>query len=423
MSRPGWLLAAAAVTMSAACSDNTTPGQGDFTVSPAAAWAGSDVIITAHDLSAASAPVVRAGDSTLTVHPVNDSTWAVTLPTTAAGPVQLAVALGGESATLPVTVRGFTGLQTFTADFNWDLLVWPRTGDAGVLAGDANGNLVRLNATTGAVATFDSVFDATLMHSPGVTTADSTFLLRPRLSAALESWKLYPAPARTAQYGTLTTTRQAMQFGPTAFFVSHNHEFDVATSQGSYTEPAEETSGVIMSPAHDRATIRVNSDPSGVPVFDVSTGGVAYRVADLKSAEGADFSSDGQLLAVAGGTADPGSAHRVVLVRASDGAVLHDTTLASVVWSVALDRTRPLVYVGIDIPDAAGGGATHPGVVVLDRNTFGRLGTLAAPSSGPGCIISGCYGGVLAVSSEPAVYAIWSWQIPETRAWRFGTAE
>ena len=425
MSRPASVFVAASVIILAACSDSTTPGQGDFTVSPATAWAGSEIQVTAHGLTGAvAAPVVRAGDSVLAVRPVGDYIWAVRLPATAGGPVALTVETDGQSETLPpITVRGFTASATFPVAFTWDLLVWPRTGDAGVLGGDDKGNLVQVNVSTGAVTTFDSLFDASLMRGPGVTTDDSTFLLRPRLSTALESWTLNPAPTRIAQYTAFAVTRQMMQFGPDEFFRSRAHEFDVMGPGGIYTEEAEETSGVIMSPTHDRATTRVNRDPNGAAVFNVATGAVAYRLADLQSVEGADFSGDGQLLAAAGGTAGVESAHRAVLLRASDGTVLHDTTFTNVVWSIALDRDRPLVYVGIDIPDAAGGGATHPGVVVLDRNTFAQLGVLAAPPSAPGCIVSGCYGGVLAVSSEPAVYAAWSWQVSELRTWRFGTKD
>ena len=421
MRRPGPTLVACTLAIcAAACSESTTPSQADFTVSPASAWAGSEVTVAGHALVRTSAPpVFRAEDSTLTTRLVNDSTWAVTLPVTASGPVQLTLTLDRDTVTLaPVTVRGFTGTRVFTVDFPWDLLVWPNTADASILAGDLNGNLVLLNATTGAVTTIDSLLDFNLLRGAGPTTHDSTFLLRPRLSTSLEAWTLFPAPTRTDQFGTITSTRQAMQFGPDAFFVSHNHQFDVTAPGGNYSEQAEETSGVIMSPAHDRATIRVNSDASGVPVFDVASGAIAYRVSDLKTAEGADFSRDGQLLAVAGGTAGPEAAHRVVLMRSSDGTVLHDTTLTSVVWSVAIDRDRPLVYVGIDVPDA-GGGTTHPGVVVLDRDTFAPLGVMIVRVSEPVCVMT-CYGGVLAVSGEPAVYAIWSWQ-GNARAWRFAT--
>ena len=425
MSRTRPPLVAAAIALSSiACSDSTTPGQADFTITPATAWAGSEIVVAGHGLATASTPpVFRVGDSTLAGRSVNDSTWAVTLPTTVSGPVTVTLTLNGHGVTLdPVKVRGATRADEFTVRFPWDLLVWPKTGDASVLGGDADGNLVLLNATTGVVTTIDSLIDSNLMRGPGVTTRDSTFLLRPRLSQSLESWTLFPAPARIEQFAAITSTRQVMQFGPDAFFVSHNHQFDVTAPGGNYSEQAEETSGVIMSPTHDRATIRVNSDPSGAPVFNVATGAIAYRLADLTSVQGAEFSADGQLLAAAGGVTGPGTPGRVVLVQAANGTVLQDTTLTSAVWGIALDPNRPLVYVGIDVPDAGGGGATHPGIVVLDRGSLARLGLMVATASGPGCIISGCYGGVLATSSEPAVYAIWSWQ-GNARAWRFGTGD
>jgi hypothetical protein len=189
-----------------------------------------------------------------------------------------------------------------------------------------------------------------------------------------------------------------------------------------------------MSPTHDRATIRVNGDLSGVPVFDVATGGIAYRVPGMQSSEGAAFSADGQWLAVAGGMScvSCSDSARVVVLRANDGTLVHDTTIAGPAWGVAFDRSRPLLYVGITrvgttYVDSLEGPEIHPAVLVLDRDTFAQLGLLAPRLTEPACWSrrgqGGCYGAVLATSDEPAVYAISGSNLPSVYSWRFDTGE
>ncbi len=323
---------AGAVALLAACADNSGPDTGaDFHVSPTRIWAGSDVLVQNRifgDLE--QAPVFRLADSVLAARQVNDSTWTVTLPAWAAGQVMLKLALAsGDTFTLdPVSVRGFTGAHDFSTLIFETVMVWPVGGDAVVLGGDLM-NLLEINATANTLVRLDSLMDWSAANFRGVgpTEQNDEFLVWPH-DSTMQRWKLLPSPELVSPT-TVSYARAAMQFGAGGLFVATNHEFTVTGPGPSYSEQAEEVQGAVMSPSHDRASIRVNWDQAGVPVFDVGTGTIAYRIPGVQSSEGVAFSPDGQWLAVAGGTRCVNcDSARVVLVRASDGEVMHDTTFA-----------------------------------------------------------------------------------------------
>lgn len=436
--RSGLLAVVLAVAgLAAACSDGTRPDSGtDFHVSPARTWAGSDVLVQQHlftDLE--QDPVFQLTDSVLDARKVNDSTWTVTLPVWATGQAMLKLALAsGHTFTLdPIWVRGFAGTQEFSTTIFETLMVRPEARDAVVLGGDGM-NLLEINATRNTQVRLDSLLDwsAANLRGPGPTEQSDEFLVWPH-DSTMQRWTLDPAPEQVSAT-TVTYARAAMQFGQAGLFIATNHEFSVTGPGLSYSEGAEEVQGGVISPAHDRATIRVNWDQAGVPVFDVATGAIAYRVPGMQSSEGAAFSADGQWLAVAGGKSCVGctDSARVVVLRASDGTLVHDTTVAGAAWGVAFDRSRPLLYVGIlrvgtTYVDSLEGPEIHPGVLVLDRDNFTRLGMLAPPLTEPACWSSrgqgGCYGAVLATSDEPAVYAITGFNLRSVYSWRFDTQE
>jgi hypothetical protein len=90
---------------------------------------------------------------------------------------------------------------------------------------------------------------------------------------------------------------------------------------------------------------------TGIPVFSAPAGDLAYVVTQLQSSQAVDFSADGELLAIAGGIGVRGEfsdSDRVMLLQASDGAVIADTVFNDeYVFAVAIDPYRPLVYVGV----------------------------------------------------------------------------
>lgn len=414
-----------------ACDGTVAPETFPVRVAVTAAWAGAEVPIVSQGFRATwLLPSVWLDDVALAVRRVDDTTVAATLPV-ASGPHALSVrGVYTEPTTVPVTVYGYAGADDSYPDIIADVLVWPRTGHASVL-GVSQLGLTLIDLDTKAVTVFDSIFDPArcwdVLRGPGVTYRDSVFLVLP-VGGGIESWRLGPTPVPLASHPGINVTRQVMQLGPDTWLLGHHHFVEVVSRadsaspyQSQVVFQAEETEGVHLSPRKDRATIQIDRAWGGIPVFDVPSGAIAYRVASQEVAAGVDFSADGELLAIVGGTTwFESPTGRVLLVRAADGTVLQDTILDRQVFAVAIDPVRPWLYVGATEPDSSAAplAGHRPIVVVLDRTTFAVIATLRVAPDAPTCD-TGCYKGVIALSDDPVLYVAWGWQPPHTIAWRF----
>jgi hypothetical protein len=207
---------------------------------------------------------------------------------------------------------------------------------------------------------------------------DGSFVLWPVDSATPQVWSLLPSPQKVAD--APAASYSVMMLAGDGYLKGYSNMLQVHGASGDYSEPATDVDGGVMSPTHDRATVRSVWEFSDLPVFDVATGAIAYRLSGVQSSLGVAFSADGQWLAVAGWKKHFAyDSVRVTLVQASGGEVVHDTTFSGHAWGVAFDRSRPLLYVGVDVPDSGAGGGFHPGILVLDSGTFARVGLLAPP--------------------------------------------
>jgi len=339
-------------------------------------------------------------------------------------PVPWQFLLDGEPVLLdPLTIYGYAGTFEMAPSLEWDIAVWPRNGHASII-GTSQGGLTLIELDTRTSRSYAGLGNVSGMRGAGMTYTDNGLLLYPDDSTSLELWSLSGVPTFLRSFPDLKSEpRQSMQLGPDAWFFSSHHEIWTSVRTDS-TQPyqtvrltAEETEGVHMSPRHDRATIQVDYSASGIPVFDSPSGQLAYFLPQLKTSEGADFSPDGELLAVVGGDRGVLTPGRILLVRAETGTVLRDTVIAEPVFAVAFDPVRPLLYVGLSAADSAQG-PEHPAVLVLDLTTFDVLGRLAPPRSTPDCW-GGCYKGVIAISAEPALYTAWSFDSAKTLVSRY----
>jgi hypothetical protein len=425
VARAGLVLAAASAV---ACDGTIAPETFPVRVTVTEAWSGAEVPIVSRGFGATwLLPSVWLDDVALAVRRLDDTTVAATLPVASGSHTLTVRSLYTEPTTAPITVYGYAGADAAYPDIIADVLVWPRTGHASVLGVSQLGlTLIDLDAKT--VTVFDSIFDPArcwdVLRGPGVTLHDSVFVVLP-VGGGASLWHL-GAEASSARRLDFDVFRQVMQLGPDTWLRSGHHSIAVisrADSSSPYQSPvtfsAEETEGVHLSPRKDRATIQIDKAWGGVPVFDVPSGAVAYRITTQEVAAGIDFSTDGELLAVVGGTTwFESPTGRVLLLRASDGEILQDTTLDLQVFTVAIDPVRPWIYVGAAEPDGSLLGGAHPVVLVLDRRTFAVIATLHVPPDAPTCD-TGCYKGVIALSDDPVLYVAWGWQPPHTIAWRF----
>jgi hypothetical protein len=415
----GTALMAAVICVTTACQshDSTEPlpppaPTGPFVISPSAAFAGSTVMIHGAEFrTRGTGAVLGIGDTLTSLARVDDTTMSVHLPATLGGVVTPVLKLDGYQFPLAsITVFGFAAMHSFEESTH-EATVWPRTGRAVVMgfSDETSGlSFFDLDATT--VTTFPQVHY--YLHGPGATYQDSVFLFQSG-GDSIESWRVLPVPERIATYVGIGNgiDWEAMQLSPNQWLTAD--KYDIATPTGLVQ--TFEPQGALMSPRRDRSTLRAlgASGPGfgdrlpGIPVFDVPSGRVAYTV-PLKVAIDADFSPDGELLAMVGGAFYINDMKRVMLFRASTGEVLGDTTLDRTVYSVAIDPSRPLLYVGTIT-------GNRPTIVVLDRSTFRSVGEMEAPAYTSAV----AYPGVIALNSQNGLYFFWYGNGDPSPAWRF----
>ncbi len=337
------------------------------------------------------------------------------LPSTLSGTITPTAEVNGATVNLgTLTAYGFEETVDYSPQLGEDVYVWPRDGHARIMGGTGEGGqpnpgLIFIDLDTHAVQSFPGILSTEFLRGPGATYQDSIVLLQSSADGPVEAWRLLPTPTLVESHPEIVTFRQAMRFGPDAWSTSQSNGINYPGGAGTF---ADEPEGVFMSPRHDRATITVDHIPTGIPVFNIPDGTLAYAVAQLASAQGADFSTDGALLAIAGGsTGHPEGAGRILLLDAATGAVIHDTNVDRRVFAVAIDPVRPLLHVGLIAAD------DRPVVLVLDRSSFKTLGEMAVPTTAPSCFL-GCYKGVIALSNAPALYVFWGYN-GASRAYRF----
>lgn len=387
----------------------------------AEAWAGSTVMIHGGALSEGgdSAVVQLSSGVTLPLARVNDTTMSFAVPPTLGGQVLAHLKLNSDSVYLgPLLVNGYVSTQTYAPNIVYDAYPLKTASHATVIGGTTvcAGTCGQIGFTVfdldvRTFTTYDSILDYSILHGPGPTYLDSTFVLAGR-DGALRTWRLAADHSVAESAPALNVgccgVWQAMRLGPNAWLLTGKLGVSTPLSNIMISEPQ----GVYLSPRKDRATIAVNYAAAGTPVFDAS-GQLVYTVSQVRNPKGIDFSADGGSLAIAGGSFfDPGQASRLLLVNATTGVVLRDTLLGRPAFAVSFDPVRPLLYVGVT---GVGG---FPTVLVLNASTLEVAGNLAVPTSGMPCALQDCSHGVIALSATNSLYVFWSYNGP-SRAYRF----
>jgi len=432
------LLAAALIAVGACSSDPTTisPPNGEYVILPRSLWPGGTVRVTSGDFARyGDDATLELGGTTVPLERVDDQTLQATIPADFSGRAVPMLRFDSYSYPLDeITVAGYAGSRDLPEEGHiaWDAYVTTIGGVPHVIGGNLTGDLARVNLRTGIVSVSVDALEYNSLRGPGMTPTAGQWLLNG--GNGIELWRIDGAPQKIDDsfHGTLPTgfTRQIAQLTANSYLQTTNRSWSIATrpdANSAFVETAsgegfDESEGLHLSTLADRAVARVNWARNGVPVFEMSTGTVAY-VTDLHSVQGVDFSADGARIALAGGKGDgvPGTSANglptVELIRASDGKVLASLALPFSPFAVAFDPAGRWVVVGVSIPVGAG---FRPGIMVLDPNDLSPLAQLPAPEAAPVCAASNsdCFGGVIAVDGD-SVRAFNSFNGP-AHSWRFG---
>ena len=380
--------------LAAACTDSTTPREpAVYSVTPAAQWSGGLVQVrSSFFVGLPVLPVVTAGYDTLAVSRLNDSTLAVVLPSVASGELTLTVKDGAALLELgQVAVFGFNSKRTIAPGLGGQIQMLPGAPPhtvVGTDAGDpqARNELLAVNLATDQVTRMTGVY-ATDFYGAAPSYLTNQVVAKDG-TGALGIWALWPTPTLLGPlpFGN-GYIRQLSQFNQDIWLATGSHQ-SVSRAVGPppailFSWNTESPYVVALSPTHDRATLEVSAVLTGVQVFDMVTGDTAYSLS-LRTTDGVLFSADGsRLYAVGSWSAGATYSHRLQSVRASDGLVLHETTLPGGGWGYTL-----AVNAASDRLFVAGGADSTMHLFVYDANTLDLLGDLRAPD---GCGVPPSY--------------------------------
>lgn len=440
-------LALGAVLVLAACGESNDPPpppptlDGPITLSATSMWAGETLTLASADFAQVGvndSVIVAVGGSQVRATRVDETHFSFNVPADRGGTFDVKVQWRGLEQDAPrITLYGFDRVD-FTNYRFWSDLTVVQGAEPRIIAIDAGTPfVVVMNVVNGAaeIATVPMTFD--FCRGAGPTPEPGVFLLQKSgagMPSALERWRLVPTIQLLDTLPGVECRRQIMQMSPHRLFRSFHHDYQVLARPDSNTAfsqmvsvRAEETEGVALSPRGDRASIQIDIDVNGVPVFDAASGLIAWRATSLRGTFAAEFSSDGNRLLLVG----PDSAHsgggwgvdtpgqRVEVRNATNGVVIAARSFDRALMGATFDPSANLIYV-ILAEVREPGISNAPTILVLKGTSLETVAHLRLPPTAPACQ-NGCYHAVAAVSAEPAIYVVASqYDSPATAVrWRY----
>jgi hypothetical protein len=362
-----------------------------LTLAPASAWAGNPVQVRGAGVGRLTGAVLQIGAYSLPLSRVDDTTLSAVVPDTISGEFPATMTAGGRIYPLETLhVHGFVRRTVYPGEQTlWSESPEPYPRGSGKLLGSTDAELFVHDLDAGTFTRVGVVNRYDYNRAPGPTFEPGVWIVAD-WNGMPATWRLFPTPVKLDSFPGTSVYRQAMLLGPDQWWWSSHHWLN--TTKGGEFQ-AEESQGALMSPRFDRATQTINGVQNpGIPVWSVPDGELVWS-APLWSADASAFRADGDVLLIAGRSSGPGyqTPSRFMAFRASDGTVLHDTTLAERVSRVAFDDDRPYIYVAVDVPAAVYVAA--PAILVLDKDTYHVVARLAVPANL--AVSTCCYFGAL----------------------------
>lgn len=391
----------------AGCSDPSEPALPDFQVTPTTQWSGGAITIrSSYFAGRHQAPVLVAGEDTLWATPIDDSTVSAVLPLGPSQSVVISVVTGTASDSIGSVQRvGFSQKRTVTPALFGELLATDSSGAPFVLGGALNGGerhpIVRLRVVPGSAQLLPLRQPSETQYGFAPSVIPGAFTVRDSTDSIRLATLLVDVPAIVdSMHGWGTGfTRQVALLKTNQWLVTQSHWTDVRYDTGGVSALVQTESpwALYMSPRGDRTTMAtvVNGlNSPGIPVWNNSTGDVAYYM-PLLSSETAAFSPDGNTLYMVGGYQY--SADTLVAVNATTGTLLVPKVKLPDGWQ----------GMGVAYRDAAGGGqllvgaATASSLVLLvyRASTLELLGVLPTDDACPDMQAGACFSGVVSVDA------------------------
>lgn len=421
-------LVAACTSSDAGDSDPAPPA---VAVSHDGAWAGSTITVRSTLFSADSTSSLWLGDSLMDVTRVDDTTLAMTIPSTFSGSYHLTAGSPAHKVDAgTLVVYGAVSFRTYPVTF-WDgeAQRWP-LGPHAAVAGFTDNAMTVVDLEAGTFSSFTPGRGELQLHEPGPTSIDSVFVTGSPTSDSVEVWKIGSVPTEVSAaskpdnyagvyYDILMPepgqwwwlASDWIRTPVTCTTIAGPEGFDRSPDASRLVVLADGTAGDVR----DCPFVPVGATQvlDGAPVFDVASGQLAFTVPQIRNPTGDAFSSDGQLLAITGGDVPQGqvtyaSPGHLTVVDAASGTVRADTLLDRPAWSAAFDPARSLLYVLV----SAKASGDAPTVLVLDPSTLREEGEMHATTTDGSC----CAFSLLVMGSDSSLYAFAE---NGSKAWRF----
>ena len=375
--------------------DNSTdpPDPLDVRVFPAEVFAGGEVFLAGEWYRENSPlPQFTLDTFTLSVRRVDDSTVAVTVPSTLNGPGELFE----EVASAPlsrgtVTIHGISAsasiplpVQTIITRSWWQGFPYVATGDsAGVSIINFRTNTATRYEGIGTFGTGRS----SCPRAVGPTYLTDMFLLWTPggILQGMDRWSLVPDTVHQGHVNLLGCSVAELSPGVFVFGDQMRVFLDSIDVNGNYTpfymDTVVQADRFYPSPIRNRLAMN-GFDQTGIPVLDLVTRSLAYKVPSVPHVTDAAFSSEGSRLYLSGQSHD---AHANVIVRLD--ATTGDSLAARAFDQVSVIATDPrsflpvpLLYVSIAERDPLTDELV-PFILVLDQITLQTIGRIQLPSN------------------------------------------
>ncbi|MEO8295880.1 MAG: hypothetical protein ABI613_10235 [Gemmatimonadota bacterium] len=367
-----------ALILVAGCRDGSGPGNPDFLVTPGSQWSGGTIQVQSHlFVGLPTLPTISAGGLSMSVTRSDDSTLSAVLPILPSGNAAIEVDAGSDHFNLGnVQIAGFRRRVSASSGFAFEPVIAtfaPAAGPvavAGIFPPDGSLGLVDLRTAVVSVVSGVEPPDFVNGHGAGVSFTPRNFILRDS-TGALGEWQVYPTLAYVDTTPDLALTRQIAHLHDQVWIVTHTHLTDLLRpGQPDSSIQIEDPWRISLFPAADRAVI--NGGYIGrAPVFEMSTGNVAYTI-PIDAIAGAASTSNGSRLFVVG---DSVGETQVRMLDASTGSVIQKLAVVSgdFVSGLALSANGLQLFMGTLVDSL-------PGVIVFDvgANSLTLAGRLIA---------------------------------------------
>ena len=389
------------------CSDLSTPPEPkEFVLLTPEVWSGGEATVTSPAFAPpAGLPLVLLDSDTLSLRRIDDTTLGARLPDLPGSHVLRVV--DSDVTPIGVTIH-LNGFQDASVGPVLEGITQRWLQPTQVLGNGPTG-LRMWDVSTGGTFDFpDSLQNVQCTRGVGPSsTAGRVVLFGPPGACQLTSrwfvWSLTPIPARLDSIGS-ATARIAGELSPGRHFIALTHSFllEACDTCTRTTYTAEGPHDLAFSPSGDRAVVIAYNFQglSGAPVLDAATARVSYVVPEMWEIDGAGFSAGGDTIYLAGSDSTWGP--RLVAVHAADGHSLISLTPEVQPFAIALDPTRPWVYV------FGWRSVSHTlALEVLDGRTLQPIVTIGVPAN-QSCFACGFYR-ILPSPLERRVYVIVTW--------------